>query len=124
MACGRSKPTMGPAGSLQAAADELGVSIGAVSQQIIKTEAQLGHAMFERTGKGLVPTELGTGVLARLSEGFQKLSEAVALAQRRDNDCLTISVARSSPRAGSYAGSTVSPGNIRKSSSASTRRCV
>lgn len=89
----RALEAVGRLGSLQAAADELGVSIGAVSQQIIKAEAQLGHAMFERTGRGLVPTDLGTTVLARLSEGFQKLSEAVTLARRRDNNCLTISVA-------------------------------
>lgn len=89
----RALEAVGRLGSLQSAADELGVSVGAVSQQIVKTEAQLGHAMFERTGKGLVPTELGAGVLARLTEGMQKLSEAVTLAQRRDNNCLTISVA-------------------------------
>lgn len=89
----RALEAVGRLGSLQAAADELGVSIGAVSQQLSKTEAQLGHAMFERTGKGLVATEIGRPVLARLTDGVQKLSEAVALAQRRDNNCLTISVA-------------------------------
>lgn len=89
----RALEAVGRLGSLQAAADELGVSIGAVSQQINKTEAQLGHAVFERTGRGLVPTQVGAAVLARLTEGMQKLSEAVTLAQRRDNNCLTISVA-------------------------------
>ena len=84
---------VGRLGSLQAAAEELGVSVGAVSQQVSKTEAQLGHAIFERSNKGLVQTEIGRAVLARLTEGVQKLSEAVALAQRRDNNCLTISVA-------------------------------
>lgn len=89
----RALEAVGRLGSLQAAADELGVSIGAVSQQVIKTEAQLGHAVFERTGKGLVPTGIGRPVLARLTDGIQKLSEAVALAQRRDDSRLTISVA-------------------------------
>jgi len=89
----RALEAVGRLGSLQAAADELGVSIGAVSQQVIKTEAQLGHAIFARTGKGLVATEIGRPILARLTEGIQKLSEAVGLAQRRDNNCLTISVA-------------------------------
>ena len=89
----RALEAVGRLGSLQAAAGDLGVSVGAVSQQIVKTEGQLGHAMFERTGKGLVPTVLGAGVLARLTEGMQKLSEAVTLARRRDNNCLTISVA-------------------------------
>ena len=89
----RALEAVGRLGSLQAAADELGVSVGAVSQQVIKTEAQLGHQIFDRTGKGLMPTEIGLPVLARLTEGFQKLAEAVTLAQRRDNNCLTISVA-------------------------------
>lgn len=89
----RALEAVGRLGSLQAAADELGVSVGAISQQVSKTEAQLGHAMFERTGKGLVATEIARPVLARLSEGVQKLSEAVTLAQRRDSNCLTISVA-------------------------------
>jgi DNA-binding transcriptional LysR family regulator len=89
----RALDAVGRLGSLQAAADELGVSIGAVSQQIIKAEAQLGHTVFERRPKGLVATDIGRPVLARLAEGFEKLSEAVALAQRRDNNCLTISVA-------------------------------
>lgn len=89
----RALEAVGRLGSLQAAADELGVSIGAVSQQVIKTERQLGHAIFERTGKGLVVTETGRAILTRLTDGMQKLSEAVTLAQRRDNNCLTISVA-------------------------------
>ena len=89
----RALEAVGRLGSLQAAADELGVSVGAISQQVIKTEGQLGHAIFERTGKGLVATEIGRPILARLTDGVQKLSEAVALAQRRDNNCLTISVA-------------------------------
>lgn len=89
----RAIEAVGRLGSLQTAADELGVSVGAVSQQISKAEAQLGHLMFERRPKGLVPTDVGGPVLARLSDSFAKMSEAVALAQRRDNNCLTISVA-------------------------------
>lgn len=89
----RALEAVGRLGSLQAAADELGVSVGAISQQVIKTEGQLGHTIFERTGKGLVPTEIGKPILARLTDGIQKLSEAVGMAQQRDNNCLTISVA-------------------------------
>jgi DNA-binding transcriptional LysR family regulator len=89
----RAVEAVGRLGSLQAAAEELGVTIGAISQQVIKTEAQVGHALFERTTRGMVPTAAALPVLARLGEGMQKLSEAVALAQRRDNNCLTISVA-------------------------------
>ncbi|UJW75841.1 LysR substrate-binding domain-containing protein [Rhizobium sp. SL42] len=80
-------------GSLQAAADELGVSIGAVSQQVIKTEQQMGSALFERTSRGMVPIDAAAEILARLSDGFRQLSGAVALAERGDDKVLTISVA-------------------------------
>lgn len=80
-------------GSLQAAADELGVSVGAVSQQVIKTEQQLGRTLFERTSRGMVPVEMAGGVLGRLQDGFRLLSGAVALAQKTDDSLLTISVA-------------------------------
>ncbi|PYB77768.1 LysR substrate-binding domain-containing protein [Rhizobium wuzhouense] len=80
-------------GSLHAAADELGVSVGAVSQQVIKTEQQLGRPLFERTSRGMVPVETAAGVLSRLLDGFRLLSGAVALAQKTDDSLLTISVA-------------------------------
>ncbi len=80
-------------GSLQAAATELGVSIGAVSQQVIKAEAQLGHPVFQRLPKGMMPLETARPMLARLTEGFRSLSEAVAIGRPRDEKLLTISVA-------------------------------
>ncbi|WP_018859632.1 LysR substrate-binding domain-containing protein [Rhizobium sp. 42MFCr.1] len=89
----RALEAVGRLGSLQAAAEELGVSIGAVSQQVIKAEAQLDHVIFERTPKGMVATEAGTRLLAGLTEGFNALSQAVATTQRRDDSILTISVA-------------------------------
>ena len=80
-------------GSLQAAAEELGVSIGAVSQQVIKTEQQLGRTLFERTSRGMVPVETAAEILSRLSDGMRHLSSAVTLAKRSDDRLLTISVA-------------------------------
>ncbi|WP_159946147.1 LysR substrate-binding domain-containing protein [Rhizobium sp. 18065] len=80
-------------GSLQSAADELGVSVGAVSQQVIKTEQQLGRQLFERTNRGMVAADTASDILARLTEGLRHLSGAVALAQRSDDQVLTISVA-------------------------------
>ena len=80
-------------GSLQAAAEELGVSIGAVSQQVIKTEQQLGRTLFERTSRGMVPVETAAEILSRLSDGMRHLSSAVTLAKRSDDSLLTISVA-------------------------------
>ena len=43
-------------GSLAPAADELGVTPGAVSQHIRRAEERLGTELFERTNSGLVPT--------------------------------------------------------------------
>lgn len=80
-------------GSLHRAAEELGVSASAVSQQINRTEAQVGRALFDRTRTGLVPSELGTRMAARLSAGFRELDEAVALAEDQSSNTLTVSVA-------------------------------
>jgi DNA-binding transcriptional LysR family regulator len=84
---------VGRLGSLARAADELGVSVGAVSQQIARAEAQLGRALFARTARGLVPLPEGIALLERLTEGFSILSSAVSSALRRDENLLTISVA-------------------------------
>ncbi len=89
----RALEAVGRLGSLQLAADELGVSVGAVSQQVIKAEAQLDQLIFERTPKGMVVTETAAPVLAALSEGLARLSEAVSMAQKTDETTLTISVA-------------------------------
>lgn len=89
----RALEAVGRLGSLQAAADELGVSVGAVSQQVIKAEAQLGQPVFQRLPKGMMPVDAARPMLARLSEGFHALSEAVAIGKRQDDALLTISVA-------------------------------
>ncbi|MEQ8968268.1 MAG: LysR substrate-binding domain-containing protein [Azospirillaceae bacterium] len=80
-------------GTLARAAAELGVSPGAVSQQVIKTERQLGRALFERRAGGLVPTAAARPVLERLTAGFDELSRAVALATARPSNALTVTVA-------------------------------
>lgn len=89
----RALEAVGRLGSLQAAAEELGVTVGAVSQQVIRAEEQLGRAIFDRTNRGLTQTAFGTPFLARLSAGFGQISEAVATTRRRDDAILTISVA-------------------------------
>ena len=89
----RAVEAVGRHGSLSAAAGELGVSVGAVSQQIIKTEAQLGVAIFERTGRGIRPTALGRQFIDRLGIGFQTLDTAVAMTRHDTDSVLTISVA-------------------------------
>ena len=81
------------AGSLQKAADELGVSASAVSQQISRAEAQIGQAVFERTSSGLKMTTFGSEFTARLSAGFRELEGAVALAERANACVLAVSIA-------------------------------
>ncbi len=89
----RAVEVAGRLGTLAMAAEELGVSIGAVSQQILKTEQQLGRTLFMRTPRGLVPTPFGTQILAYLERGFRELSQGVALAQEPNRNLLTVSVA-------------------------------
>ena len=82
-------------GSLQAAADELGVSPSAVSQQVNRTERQIGKALFRRTSRGLSPTEAGKALSARLSAGFHELDAAVGQVRQANADTLVVSVAPS-----------------------------
>ncbi|RWD99545.1 MAG: LysR family transcriptional regulator, partial [Mesorhizobium sp.] len=87
----RAVETVARLGSLAAA--ELNVSVSAVSQQVKRTEKQLGQALFERTPGGLVPTEFGAAFTARLSTGFRELAQAVALADEANECTLVVSVA-------------------------------
>lgn len=89
----RAVETVARLGSLAVAAAELNVSVSAVSQQIKRTEKQLGQALFERTPGGLVPTEFGTVFTARLGAGFRELAQAVALADEANQCTLVVSVA-------------------------------
>lgn len=89
----RAVETVARLGSLAAAASELNVSVSAVSQQINRTEKQLGQALFERTASGLVLTEFGRVFSARLGAGFRELAQAVALADEANQCTLVVSVA-------------------------------
>lgn len=89
----RAVETVARLGSLAAAASELNVSVSAVSQQISRTEKQLGQALFERTASGLVLTEFGAIFATRLGAGFRELAHAVALADEATQCTLVVSVA-------------------------------
>ncbi len=89
----RAVEAAGRLGSLRAAADELGVTIGAVSQQVNKTESQLGHRLFNRVPKGVQPNALGQEVVRHLAAGMRELSAAITLAEGRSGDVLTVSAA-------------------------------
>ncbi|MEF2074102.1 LysR substrate-binding domain-containing protein [Consotaella aegiceratis] len=89
----RAADAAGRCGSLKAAALEMGVTPGAISQHILKLEAQLGHKLFERTSRGLAPTAFGTLVLPQLAAGFAQLERALVSAQNHAASTLTLSVA-------------------------------
>ncbi len=65
-------------GSLAPAAEELGVTIGAVSQHLRRAEERLGMALFARTPQGLRPLPALDAVLPQLSAGFSQLQEGLA----------------------------------------------
>ncbi|MCB1390045.1 MAG: LysR family transcriptional regulator [Rhodobacteraceae bacterium] len=83
----------GRLGSLTAAADELGVTVGALSQRLRKAEEALGRPLFLRHPDGLSPTEaLGT-VLARLSQHMSGLDAAAGVLRGGEPGVLVLSVA-------------------------------
>jgi LysR family glycine cleavage system transcriptional activator len=63
-------------GSVAAAAGELGVSPGAVSQQLRKIEQALGACLLERKGKGLELTTWGRLYQADIAPAFEQLRQA------------------------------------------------
>ncbi|TPK89567.1 LysR family transcriptional regulator [Mesorhizobium sp. B2-4-12] len=82
----------GRCGSVTAAANELGVSVGAVSQQIRKAEDALEARLLERRGRSVALTALGRVYHAAVSVGFEQIREAQDVIERaRSADTLTIS---------------------------------
>lgn len=79
-------------GSLRAAAEELGVTAGAVSQQIARTEAALQQTLFRRHATGMELTPKGLEVAPLLRAAFAQLTAAVARASPERANTLTISV--------------------------------
>lgn len=63
--------------SFAKAADEIGVTAGAVTQQIRQLEAALGFAVFRRLPQGVALTEAAREALPRLTRGFDMLGQAV-----------------------------------------------
>lgn len=58
------------------AAEELGVTQGAVAQQIRQLEAELGLKLFDRLPRGLAPTEAGRSYVASVRRAFELLANA------------------------------------------------
>ena len=77
--------------NFRAASEELGVTQGAVAQQVRLLEDHLGLAMFHRMPRGLALTGQGKAYLADVSRAFALLSAATDQLQHRA-DAVTISV--------------------------------
>ena len=68
-------------GSFSAAAEEMHIAQPSLSEQVRRLETELGVALFQRVGRGLVPTEAGhvlrdhaERVLAAADEARESLS--------------------------------------------------
>ncbi|MCF4167315.1 LysR substrate-binding domain-containing protein [Zavarzinia compransoris] len=69
-------------GGVARAAEELGVSPGAVSQQLRLLEDHVGRALFRRTGRRLELTAAGKPYFELVFEGFERLRDAQKLLER------------------------------------------
>lgn len=89
----RAVEAVGRLGSLKLAAGELGVTIGAVSQQVQRTEDMLGKILFVRSTRGMAPSATGAEILPYLTRGMGELAAAVRVTKASDDDRLVVSVA-------------------------------
>src|SRR5690349_10063091 len=79
--------------SFERAGDELAVTASAVGQQVKVLESFLGRPLFHRMpSKGVALTSVGERYARQLSEIFDRLNEATALALRPETSrVLTVS---------------------------------
>lgn len=83
---------VGRCGTVTLAARELGVSPGAVSQQMRNLEDNLGVALLERKGRQVEMTTWGRLYHHEISKGFQQLVKATDILERaRTENTLTLS---------------------------------
>ncbi|MEM7522378.1 MAG: LysR family transcriptional regulator [Pseudomonadota bacterium] len=71
--------------SFKTAASELGVTAGAISQQVKKLEGSLGLALFRRLPHGLLLTAEGETYLPLITQVFEDLTRATELIAPRIN---------------------------------------
>lgn len=79
-------------GALAPAAEELGVTIGAVSQHLRRAEERLGIELFERTPAGLKPLPALKAALPQLTAGFTGLADGLASLKGSDEHVLNLTV--------------------------------
>jgi len=89
----RAFETTARTGSVRSAADALHVTPSAVSHQLRALEETLGVALFRRANRRLVLTEAGQVLLPGLTEGFDRLGDALtALKSFQRRGVLTVSM--------------------------------
>ncbi len=93
LSCLRAVEAVARLGTVAAAAADLGVTPGAISQQVQKAEQILGLTLFRRESRGMAPTPRGQEVTEELSLGFAHLALAVERARPGPGRTLTVSVA-------------------------------
>ncbi len=76
--------------ALGPAAEELGVTPGAVSQHIRRAEERLGVQLFTRTSSGLLPTDALLAVQPQLRAGFQALADVSDTLRAVEDNVLTL----------------------------------
>jgi DNA-binding transcriptional LysR family regulator len=64
-------------GSLSAAAARFDVPVSTISRRLAKLEAQLGHPLVERTGRGIRLSERASTFLAVIRETLRELEEGI-----------------------------------------------
>ncbi len=77
--------------NFRAASEELGVSQGAVAQQVRLLEEHLGLSLFQRMPRGVALTPQGANYLSEMTRAFDTLCKATAQLHNRA-DAVTISV--------------------------------
>jgi LysR family glycine cleavage system transcriptional activator len=81
--------------SFTAAADELSVTLTAVSHQIRQLEARIGQKLFERTGRAVTLTAVGKAIYPQVRDGFDRIAEAFeAVRAEANEDSIQISATR------------------------------
>jgi LysR family glycine cleavage system transcriptional activator len=68
---------------MKEAAERLGVTPGAVSQQISLVEERWGHALFDRTGRQIHLTDEGRRLLDALELPFRQIEQALVHLRHR-----------------------------------------
>ena len=80
------------AGALAPAAEELGVTVGAVSQHLRRAEERLGIELFTRTPQGLRPVPELLEILPQLTSGFAALRDGLSTLTGAQEGVLNVTV--------------------------------